>query len=259
MSAWQGNARILNNRRIHGTYFHLTVTAPGVSAEAWPGQFVMVQVNQEGLEPLLRRPLGIHSAGAGRLSILYEVIGRGTEILSQRKAGECLNIIGPLGSGFNTGLLTSGTRPVLVAGGMGVAPLVFLAQKLKAYTPLVLIGARTGKDVLCAKEFSACDCRVMVSSDDGARGFKGRVTGLFKKIMRDSKDKKSIVYACGPKPMLEELSVLCQQQHIRLQVSLEAHMACGIGACLGCIVETRAGYRRVCKDGPVFNAEEVVW
>ncbi len=219
----------------------------------------MVQVSREGLEPLLRRPLGIHSAGAGRLSMLYEVVGRGTEILSQRKAGERLNIIGPLGNSFDTGLLTSGTRPVLVAGGMGVAPLVFLAQKLNAHTPLALIGARTGKDVLCTGEFSACGCRVRVSSDDGTRGFKGRVTGLFKKITRDSRGKKSIVYACGPRPMLQELSVLCQQQNIRLQVSLEAHMACGIGACLGCIVETRAGYRRVCKDGPVFNAEEVVW
>ncbi|HTY45238.1 MAG TPA: dihydroorotate dehydrogenase electron transfer subunit [Patescibacteria group bacterium] len=259
MSAWQGNAQILSNRRIRGAYFHLSVMAARISAVAKPGQFVMVKVNRDGQEPLLRRPLGIHNAGVGRLSLLYEVIGKGTQILSQRRPGELLDIIGPLGNGFDTGPRMRGARPVLVAGGMGVAPLVFLARKLKAHTPLVLIGAKTGKGILCAEEFNACGCRVRLSSDDGTRGFKGKVTGLFKSMLRQGKTGMTVVYACGPRPMLRELSVLCRQQGIPLQVSLEAHMACGIGACLGCAVETHAGYRRVCKDGPVFPAAEIVW
>jgi len=210
--------------------------------------------------PLLRRPFSIHKAGGSVIEILYEVIGKGTEILAKRKAGEHLDIIGPLGNGFSFQLSAkSRYRPVLVAGGMGVAPLVFLAQKLKNYKGLVLIGARTKKQILCEKEFQKAGFDVKIATDDGSAGFRGRVTDLLEDLLQAPSDKLRAIYACGPRPMLKEISRLAGKYKIPSQISLEEHMACGIGACLGCAVNTEEGSRRVCREGPVFKAQEIIW
>ncbi|MBI5144915.1 MAG: dihydroorotate dehydrogenase electron transfer subunit [Candidatus Omnitrophica bacterium] len=237
-----------------------------IASRALPGQFLEVKVGDSN-EPLLRRPFSIYRLDGAKVEILYEVLGKGTEILSQRKTGEYLDVIGPLGNGFNLIPNTYDLIPILVAGGMGVAPLLFLAEKLvetKHQTPntkyLTLIGAKTKKQILCAEEFKKLGCVVKIATDDGSEGFKGKVTDLLRIVLRTTHSaQRKTLYACGPRPMLKEISRLSTKYNIPAQISLEEHMACGIGACLGCVVKTQQGYKRVCKEGPVFNADEIIW
>ena len=257
------NLKIKSNKRIADKYFHLVIHAPTIASVARPGQFVNIKVS-DGLDPLLRRPLSIHRVKESRIELLYEVVGKGTELLSQRKSGEDLDIIGPLGNGFSSQLSAlSSQQSILVAGGMGVAPLVFLAEKLRAKSSelraTVLIGAKTKKRITCEKEFIKLGCNVKIATDDGSEGFKGRVTDLLKDLLQAADYRLSTIYACGPRPMLREISRISQGYKIPAQISLEEHMSCGIGACLGCVVETIDGYKRVCKEGPVFGADEIIW
>lgn len=207
------------------------------------------------MSPLLRRPFGIHRVQRDVVSVLYEVVGKATEILSQRRAGDGIGVLLPLGNGFDLSR-AKGRRPVIVAGGMGVAPLAFLARKLASTrTPLALVGARTASHVLCETDLRGCGCAVKVATDDGSKGFGGYVTEL----LESSVTADDCVYACGPAPMLKEVCRIARHHSIPAQVSLEAHMSCGFGACLGCVVNTVSGYVRVCKEGPVFDAQDIVW
>ncbi len=247
---FQTKAKIIYNAKISNNYFHCCLQAANIAKSATAGQFVNIKVG-EGFDPLLRRPFSIHAAKGKSIEIIYEVVGKGSELFSQRKQGEYADIIGPLGNGFSV----LGSRlSVLVAGGMGVAPLVFLAKKLAKHKPLVLIGAKTKNQILCEREFKNLGCEIKIATDDGSRGFKGRVTDLLKKVLRPS-----TIYACGPKPMLKEIAIISKNLKIPAQISLEEHMACGIGACLGCVVDTKNGFKRVCKEGPVFLADEIIW
>jgi len=252
--------KIRANTRQAQHCYKLVLEAPAVAKAAKPGHFLMVKVS-DGMEPLLRRPLSIHRVGAaaGTVELLYEVVGPGTGILSQKKAGDHLSVIGPLGNTFSFNAKTPDAHAVLVAGGMGVAPLMFLAQRLKADTVTVLIGARTSAHVLCASDFRKLGCDVRIATDDGSSGFHGRVTGLLDTILARKAQAVPALYGCGPKPMLKAMSGLCGSYGAAAQISLESHMACGIGACLGCVIQTRQGFQRVCKEGPVFQADEVVW
>jgi len=259
----QLRAKIVYNKIVKANYFQCAFFAPAIVRRARPGQFVDIRVN-DTLEPLLRRPLSIHRVDGKRVEVIYEVVGKGTEILSKKKTGDTLDVIGPLGSGF-----TFNERAILVAGGMGVAPLIFLAEKLaevksqkSKVKSQVLIGAKTKSKILCEKEFKQLGYKIKISTDDGSRGFKGKVADLLKRILlKNSRtcEPKNSIYACGPRPMLKEISALSKKYNIPAQISLEEHMACGIGACLGCVVKAKDGYRRVCKEGPVFNADEIVW
>jgi len=251
-------ARIVSQKKIKPRYFKLCLHAPALAHKARPGQFVMLK-SAEGFTPLLRRPLSIHNVSRAQIELLYEVVGQGTELLSRKKAGQFLELIGPLGAGFKVLPQKSRRIPILVCGGMGVAPLLFLAKNLKRRKGLVLIGCRTAEQILCEKEFKNEGFNVTIATDDGSRGFKGRVTALLEKQLSTIDHRLSTIYACGPKPMFKELARICKERAVPAQVSLEAHMACGIGACLGCAVETKHGYQRVCKEGPVFDIEEVVW
>ena len=299
---FQVKAKITKNVCIREKYHKIILEQKGIVKTALPGQFVTVKVSDAG-QPLLRRPLGIHQTRGKKFELLYEVIGEGTKILAQRKAGEYLDIIGPLGSGFGLGTAQKKPHPILVAGGMGVAPLLFLAKKMGKAESLVLIGAKNKKQVLCEKEFKALGCEVKIATDDGSAGFKGKVTGLLIKLLstacpelvegrsRGVNCELSTIYACGPRPMLVEISKISREYNIPAQVSLEAHMACGIGACLGCAVKVKDNaplpkgtsakmiaecatccggwqsapllgdfsYKRVCKDGPVFDAAKIIW
>jgi len=264
---FQIRAKLLYNKRVKDKYFHLAIKVPQIGKTAVAGQFLNVKV-REAAEPLLRRPFSIHRVTDSGVEILYEVVGKGTEILAQKKSGEYLDVIGPSGNGFN---YTSHVRPhmphILVAGGMGVAPLLFLAERLVTShrspvtsKPLVLIGAKNKNQILCEKEFKKLGYDVKIATDDGSRGFKGKVTELLEKILLSAVScQLSAVYACGPRPMLKEISRIANIYKIPAQISLEEHMACGIGACLGCVVNTKEGFKRVCKDGPIFNAKEIVW
>ena len=266
MKAAQIKARIISNRRLNEHYWHLEFESALIAKYADAGQFVNIRVT-DGVAPLLRRPLSIHGVGAQKIKVIYEIIGKGTRILSTRKPGEFLDIIGPLGKGFDYRslvksskqniLVAPGKRNIIVGGGMGVAPLVFLAQKLKLSKPLVLIGARSRKQILCQQEFKSLGCTVKLATDDGSVGFKGRVTDLLRTILEQAQPLS--LFSCGPHPMLKAVAELAGIYKINAQLSLEEHMACGIGACLGCVVSTKSGYKTVCKDGPVFSSEELVW
>ena len=254
---FQIKAKLLYNKRVRGSYFCGIIDAPKIAKKAGPGQFVNVKISQDA-DPLLRRPFSIHGVRGSSIKILYEVVGLATGILSEKKAGEYLDIIGPLGEGFS---IINSRISIIVAGGMGVAPLVFLAEKIKKGKTLVLIGAKTKNQILCKKDFRSLGCEVKISTDDGSKGFQGKVTELLEQILHARQyalDSISL-YACGPRPMLKAISRICGEYHIAAQISLEEHMACGFGACLGCVVNTKEGFQRVCKEGPVFSADQILW
>jgi dihydroorotate dehydrogenase electron transfer subunit len=259
---FQGKAKIITKEKTGPGFYKMTLGYKEIAHGAYPGQFVQIKI-ADSYEPFLRRPLGVHGVKGDTFEVLFEVAGKGTQILSEKKPGGYLDILGPLGKGFDykpQGI--GGKLPVLVAGGMGVAPLLFLAQKLaerKTPKAVVLIGSRTRQHVLCQKEFEKAGCRVIIATDDGSFGFKGYVSELLKIELLKADEQSSVIYACGPRLMLKEVSKIALIKSIPAQVSLEAHMACGIGACLGCVVNTKSGYQRVCKDGPVFDAGELVW
>jgi len=270
----QKKFKVISNHKIKDNYFKLCLDAWDIASIARPGQFVMIGLNWGVFEPLLRRPMSIHYVKNKEIEILYETLGQGTQILSQKKPGEYLDVLGPLGNGFEISRLDAASI-ILVAGGMGVAPLLYLAQKLmkrkmqnaKCKT-LVLIGAKTKKNILCEKEFKELGCDVKISTDDGTRGFKGRVTELLGQTLADLKSPTSGMYTCGPAAMLKSVASLASKYKIEAWGSLEAHMACGIGACMGCVIgvedENRYNkegfvYQRVCKDGPVFALSQIIW
>ncbi len=263
---FQAKAKIIYNKRVNHKYLYLLIREPRIAKEASAGQFLNIKVS-DNVEPFLRRPFSIHRVNGVNIEVLYEVIGLATQILSQKKAGEYLDIIGPLGNGFDyEGRRTPACRTgrkdeerILVAGGMGIAPLMFLAGKLKKTKAIVLIGAKTKNDILCEKEFKKLGCDVKIATDDGSRGFKGKVTDLLKRLLSTMDYRLWTIYGCGPRPMLKEISRLSKECNIPAQISLEEHLACGIGACLGCVVGTIDGYKRVCREGPVFKADEIIW
>ncbi len=277
---YQTRAKLIKNIEVIKNCYRIVLLCPKIAKEALPGQFLQVKVSNSS-KPLLRRPFSIYRVrhktqdtrhknkeALGQVEILYEVLGLGTQILAQRKIGEYLDVIGPLGNGFDyRSAYRLPPTAILVAGGMGVAPLVFLAEKLTGHKDtrtqghkiIVLVGAKTKKQLLCADELKQLGCDVRVSTDDGSKGFKGKITDLLNNILSTIDYRLSTIYACGPRPMLKEISRLAKQYDLPAQVSLEEHMACGIGACLGCVVNTIDGYKRVCKEGPVFQAREIVF
>jgi dihydroorotate dehydrogenase electron transfer subunit len=238
--------------------FLLRLTAPGIAAKARPGQFVMLKVAQ-GLDPLLARPFSIHGVEGGDLLILYRVAGKGTRLLSQVKEGEALTLWGPLGRGFEL----SAARPVLVAGGMGAAPLALVAERLLDQGREVrflcgLASAGQSRAMIGRLGYlpGAASLRVQVATEDGSLGVKGLVTALMPEALAWG----DAVLACGPMPMLKAVAKLCAEHQVPCQVSLEAPMACGVGACLGCAIPAAGGgYLRACQEGPVMDATQVDW
>lgn len=241
--------------------FELRLRAPWLADSARPGQFVYVSCG-DGWDPLLRRPFSLHRLrrtgaaspvrlGEGEAAVLFRLVGRGTDWLSERKTGDLVSVLGPLGHGFS---LAATTRNLLlVAGGLGVAPLVMLADEAvkRGLAVTLAAGYRTGLEVYPA-ELLPEEVEYLVATEDGTRGRRGLVTELLAEPWQWADQ----VCACGPNPMLAALRGLPGNP---VQVSLEEHMGCGLGVCYGCVVETRHGLRRVCHDGPVFDLDEVVW
>jgi len=259
----QLKAKVLYNKKVKHNYYHCSIRAIEIAKQACPGQFITVKFQDDRLA-FLRRPFSIHKISGANVEVLYEVLGPGSKIFSTVKVGEYLDVLGPLGNGFSSVLRTR--YSVLVAGGMGVAPLIFLAEKLaevksknSKFKSIVLVGAKTKSQILCEKEFQRLGFSVKIATDDGSRGFKGYVPELLDKELSTMNHELSTIYACGPRPMLKEISRLTLSYNINAQISLEEHMACGIGACLGCVVNTKKGLKRVCKEGPVFPAKEIIW
>ena len=253
--------KILSNRKVGNAYYKMALDAPYIARKARPGQFVQIKCS-DSLEPLLRRPFSIHRVN-GNMEILYETVGRGTEILSRKKEGDSVDILGPLGNGFSLPEVSNlEPRAIIIAGGIGAAPLVYLTEELtkKKIKTIVLIGAKTKNLILCEKDFKKAAHEVYVSTDDGTYGSHGFVSKLFHKILKITESQfETVVYVCGPQGMLKCIAQICQERNFECQVSLEEKMACGIGVCLGCVVKTISGNKLACKDGPVFNANELIW
>ncbi|MBP3730468.1 MAG: dihydroorotate dehydrogenase electron transfer subunit [Mailhella sp.] len=218
-----------------------------VSAITVPGQFVEIAL--DGF--FLRRPISVCDCGNGELSLIYKVVGQGTQVMSCLESGASLNLLTGLGNGFS--LAKSGCSPLLIGGGVGVPPLYFLARcLLKAgAVPTIVLGFNTAAEVFFSEEFRALGIRVIVCTADGTAGQRGLVTDVLPVG-------SSFVYACGPLPMLRALdrTLPCSAM---AEFSMEERMGCGFGACMGCSIMTKGGARRVCKDGPVFPRESLLW
>lgn len=260
-------AKILSNKKVGRAYYRLVIEAPYIARAAKPGQFVQIKCS-DSLEPFLRRPFSIHrlkvlGSRLKGIEILYEIVGKGTKILSRKKENEFVDVLGPLGQGFVLPrALNLEHRAIIIAGGIGAAPLVYLAEELakKKIKTVVLMGAKTKELILCEKDFKKITPEVYVSTDDGTYGSKGFVSKLFHNILKTTESRfETIVYVCGPHGMLRCIADICLERNFECQVSLEEKMACGIGACLGCVVKTGSGNKLACKDGPVFNASDITW
>ncbi len=258
-------SRILSNREICPGYFRMRIACDQVYQDALPGQFVMVRLAGQ-TSPMLRRPFSIHDlimegTRVTGFDILYKIIGKGTQALSMSGSGDMMDVLGPLGRGFST--RGEFRRVHMVAGGIGIAPLVFLAKHLmrQGYSGSqinLFIGGRSCGDLLCLEIFEHLGIQLMVTTDDGSAGSQCLVTQPLRESLRQQKPE--ILFACGPMPMLREVMAISRKDGIPCQVSVETMMACGMGACLGCAVEKRDSkeqYLHACMDGPVFEAGQI--
>lgn len=253
------SAEIVENAVVGPDTWRMVLRAPKLCGAASPGQFVMVSVGQGSTDPLLRRPLSIHQAANGELTLLYRIVGKGTRLMALMKKGDEVSLLGPLGNGFQ---ITTSAHHCLVGGGLGVAPLLFLATEIKRCLPeekvSILLGGRTANELLCLDDFQKIS-PLLLATDDGSQGMHGLVTELVAQEIKGP----ATIYTCGPSPMMKGVASLARDRNWPCQVSLEAMMACGMGACLGCAVqragfdETEKKYVHVCKDGPVFVADEI--
>lgn len=245
---------LLSKQKCSAAGWDFLLRAPEIAATAAPGQFVNVLCG----EKTLRRPLSICCAdpAAGTLRLVFEVRGEGTEWLSERREGDTLSILGPLGSGFHP---ADGTV-VFVGGGIGAPPLLFAAKAYGARADVIL-GFRSADAVLLTADFTRQENHVVLMTDDGSAGRHGLVTEPLAE--RLDAGPCAAVYACGPRPMLAAVAREAARREIPCEVSMEERMACGVGACLCCVVRVRENggeiYRHVCKDGPVFDASKIVW
>jgi dihydroorotate dehydrogenase electron transfer subunit len=255
---------IVFNRKITSGIFLLGFKSPHIASESSPGQFVMVRIN-EGIDPLLRRPFSIFDVlDKDTICILYKTVGHGTELLSLKKAGERLSVMGPLGQGFS--IPDEKLKAILVGGGIGIAPLYFLAGALKNKPMEFMAGFGKSGDIIPLERAAGRTISISIATDDGSKGYSGMVTGLLDECLsRNINGKYPIaIYACGPLAMLKKVSSMASHRNISCQVSLEALMACGLGACQGCAVkilsqDDHSLYRHVCKDGPVFPSHTIDW
>ena len=254
-------AKILSHISAGRGFFRLILKAPEAAAAAIPGQFVMLRVS-DTMDPLLARPFGISSVPSrSTIEIVYRVVGRGTELLTGREAGHALSVLGPLGKGFP--MPGKDTTPVLVGGGSGFPPLHFLAQRAGPRAHF-FIGSKN-KECLpplgIIKSFRDVVSRVHIATEDGSRGARGTSTDILNAFLSKTEKKSNLViYACGPHAMLAAVNRLAVEHSVPCYVSMEERMACGLGACMGCSIPMRAGgYRRACKEGPVFDAREIDW
>ena len=235
---------ILSNEALTDSVYKM-VLGGDTSAITAPGQFVNIQLTGK----FLRRPISVCDCADGKLTIIYKVVGKGTEQLSRMTHGR-LDILTGLGNGYD--LATAGDCPVLVGGGVGVPPMYLLAKQLLAMEKKVsvILGFNTASEIFYEDAFRALGCDVTVTTVDGSRGVKGFVTDALAGM------DYSYFYACGPEPMLKALH---RASRTSGQMSFEERMGCGFGACMGCSCKTLTGYKRICKDGPVMRKEEILW
>lgn len=237
--------KITSNENIAPSVYKM-VLAGDTSDITAPGQFVNIKL--EGF--YLRRPISICDYDGGSLTLIYKTVGGGTENLSLKKSGEELDLLISLGNGFDT--RKSGDNPLIIGGGVGIPPLYALCKKLisEGKKPAVILGFNTKSEIFYENEFKALGCEVFVTTADGSHGIKGFVTAAM------DKTDYSYIYSCGSLPMFKAVNANAKTSG---QFSFEERMGCGFGACMGCSLMTKNGAKRVCKDGPVFEREEIEW
>lgn len=253
----QENAKVLNCIKVGEGLFSITMLMPQISCISKSGQFVHIACGEGNL---LRRPISICEADEKTMRIVFQVKGEGTKWLSNRKENDIIDVLGPIGHGYNMEKL--GETPVFIGGGIGVPPMLNTMKNSLEYgaKPTAILGFRSENVVILEKEFNELG-NVHIATDDGTYGTHGFVTDVLKQNI----EQYTSVCACGPKMMLKAIAQIAEQANIPCQVSLEERMGCGIGACLVCACalkgekEDEVKYGHVCKNGPVFDAKEVVW
>ena len=245
------NARLIKSEEIAKGIFDFVIECPQLAQKAEAGQFAHIAV----LGKTLRRPISICDATDQTLRIVFQIKGEGTQILSETKVGENIDILAPLGHGFT---IPKGKKIAFVGGGIGVPPMLYSAKQ--ADNAIAILGFRNKDAVILEEDFKSVCSKVYVATDDGSYGIHGFTTDILKNVI----DEVDMVCSCGPMPMLKALAAICKEHNTPCQVSLEERMGCGIGACLVCACKTldkdgNVEHSHVCKKGPVYNAEEVVW
>lgn len=240
----QGLFEITENRKIAKNTYLMRLSGD-TSEIVRPGQFVNIRLDGK----YLRRPISVCDREGDMLTLIYKAVGSGTLMMSEMKPGKNLDLLTGLGNGYDTG--KSGENPLLIGGGAGVPPLYLLCRNLIAQgkRPTVIMGFGSSDEVFFESEFSSLGADVIVTTADGSRGMKGFVTDAIK-------DGYSYVYTCGPEPMLR---AVYSAVNTGGQFSFEERMGCGFGACMGCSCRTKYGYKRICRDGPVLEKEEIIW
>jgi len=263
--------QIIENLEVAKDYFILSVLLRSSQCDAMPGQFAMIR-RQNVKDPLLSRPLGlygVYETEAGTvLEFFYHVVGRGTSVLSHLVIGDQISILVPLGKPFDL-QFEPRSHVVLIAGGIGLAPLTYLADYLfntaTAIKKLTLyMGAAEAATLVGMKRIERFCTDIKIATDDGSAGFKGTITALFQKDLPTMDHENMVLFACGPYGMVRHLAQVIAPYDIPCHISTEERMACGIGTCLGCAIKIRTAdnswaYRRVCKDGPVFDIRDIMW
>lgn len=255
-------AELVKKEQLKPDIFKFSVMAPSIVKEAKPGSFIEIRIS-EHLEPFLRRPISIYNLDKekGILEFIFQVKGRGTELLAKIEVGKSIDILGPIG--FGTFKYQDYEKIAIIGGGIGVFPLYELAKcaKSEGKNVTTYLGYRSKDFVLLEQEFAEVSDQLILATDDGSYAQKGFIIDYLKRDVE--KGKVEAIYACGPLPMLKAVQKLAIERDIACQISLEEKMACGLGVCLGCAVKTAKSskedpmYWHVCKAGPVFNAKDV--
>lgn len=261
MSVLQTVAQVVANDELIPDHKVLVCRAPEIANQAQPGHFVNVLAS-DWYGSILRKPFSIYQADhkTGEIALLYQITGATTHGMSRKLPGDTIDMVGPLGGRVFTLNSRPNVKHIMVGGGYGVPPLVFLATQLRESGPSAqidfVVGARRKDLLLCEGDLAAIGAAAHMATEDGSHGHHGRVTD----VLTDLLSPESAVYCCGPTPMMQAVGELCQAAGVPCQVSLEVPMPCGVGVCMGCVVDLADGRRvRACTDGPVFDSREVVW
>ena len=248
----QGLFTITENRKLTPTTW-LMKMAGDVSGIRAPGQFVNIKLNGH----FLRRPISICDARRDGITIIYKVLGNGTEEMTCLTPGAELDVLTGLGNGYD--LSDAGERPLLIGGGVGIPPLYLLARCLTKVDTTVILGFNSADEIYYVDEFEKLGARVIVATADGSMGVRGFVTDAFRELAGNG-EVFSHFYTCGPEPMLKAVyGKVYEKAGISGQMSFEERMGCGFGACMGCSTKTKNGDKRICKEGPVLRTEEILW
>jgi len=252
----------ITHKQTWNDYVLFSISSPQMASQAQPGQFIMVRISQEH-NPLLRRPFSIFYTDKTNIDIFFQKVGTGTHLLGKKEPEEGLDIIGPLGKGFTIEEGNRGKPVALVGGGRGIAPLHFLAHRLRAQgiEAKFYYGGKSLTDLPLKTRIAENNFAVSCSTEDGSYGFKGLITEVFESELDDLRP--FLVYACGPDAMLQKIAQTANERNIPTELSLESIMGCGFGACWGCVKkikkEGEISWTKICEEGPVLASDKIVW